>query len=248
MHIRLALLLLLGLGACLPSQADKDDDDERQGDDDDDGDDDGDGSIDVDAIGAFDEVRSAVWVHTGIGGNGLEAILLTNVSDYCEKARSMWDAVDDYEDARDDIDDEDYCEEAREPTMEYVAAVEALYSEGAFYLSVGLPPDEELEEDDYDLDDEDAFGRVYAYLINPADRYEDWDENGDKDDDCGMDAVDEDSYDEWSFDYGGLVVDALEPRETAEGNISGGLLDDDEDEDGEVEADFVAAWCELDLD
>ncbi len=210
------------------------------------------GSVSVEDLDPFGGAASAVWFHSSESGQ--DFLMLSNVGGVCAKTQAYLEI---YEEAWNDIadldlTDSDYCEQAKEPIFAYARAGDALYHEGAHYLSLGVfDADGSVpEEDTYEVGDpERALGGSVTYFGESpyANILDKWDVKEDLEDGCGLSASDYDSDNEsWTLADGDLEFTRVADERSAAGRLDGELIGDDGGDEGDITASFTASWCELD--
>lgn len=209
------------------------------------------GSVSLEEVDTFGGAASAVWVHWD--ESEYDSILLTNVGGACGKWQAYAQAQADYADATEDIDEDDWCEEAEAPSKDLARATNALFHEGvhALTLTVFGGGTTEPDEDTYEVLDLTAllYGQMTYYESSPAEAVlRDWDPSDDLEDGCGVDDDDlELDSTTWALSDGDLEIDSVNDEKGLSGTLDGELTDDDGDNAGDIDATFSATWCEVDL-
>lgn len=209
------------------------------------------GSVHLEEVDPFGGALSAVWFHWE--GSKYDSVVLSTVPNACAKWGAFVETSEELARALKDIDEDDYCEESREPWMAMARAGDALFHEGVHTLSLGVYEDgsTEPEETTYEVgDNKRALGGTLTYYENsPYSAYlADWDEDEDYEDNCGVDLDDlETRTDRWSLTDGELEIGQVTEQRSASGRLEGELEDHDGDGAGEIAASFTASWCEIDL-
>lgn len=208
------------------------------------------GSVETDAL---DDGFGAVWSSVRLHGTETdsESIVLTNVMGACGKLQTYNELYVAFMEEVEDMDAEDYCSDAMEPALALAKAGDSLYYEGAKYLSVYPLDGEEWNDDGYDIP-EDAGGGITEYTDSSyAGWADDWDEDGDWEDGCGIDSQDAwDIYNVFAMEKGEVNIDSAENESRASGDLEADLLEVDletyeTDDAGEVTATFSAVYCEI---
>jgi hypothetical protein len=205
-------------------------------------------SIQADEIDPFGMGASAAWVHWN-GDFEYDTIILSNVGDVCGKLEALQEAADDYADAAEDIDKDDYCEEARVPAQKWARIADSLYHDGAHFVQFTVNEDLTLQPDEgtFEVGDlrDGLSGNVTYYTNDPFKSYlQDWDPDEDYEDDCGVDIDDADT-DYWLFQEGQVEFTTVEDEQVAKGKLEVDLAEDDGDDAGELTSNFTAGWCEI---
>lgn len=209
------------------------------------------GSVTLEDVDSFGGGASAVWFHSD--DSNYDSILLTNVVGACGKWQAYAQAQEDYADATEDIDADDWCEEAEAPTKAFARATNALFHEGVHSLSLTVFGDGTTvpDEDTYEVLDLTAllYGQMTYYESSPsAAILRDWDPSDDLDDGCGVDEDDlELDSTTWILSDGELEIDAVSDEKGLQATLDGELVDDDGDDAGTITAVMSATWCEVDL-
>ncbi len=213
------------------------------------------GEVRLDELDSFGTVRSSVWFHDEDAD--VDSLVLANVPDLCGKQQAYEEAVSDYFAFAEDADDDDFCEDGYPYIVAIAEVARGIWSEGAHFVRLSVTKDESLEiEDDGEYEwealdagetvgDDAAFDGVVQYWEgDPWEEFRsDWDEDGDRADDCGA-ALDVD-FDSWRLDDGTLDITALQDEGALEATLTGELEDGDGDDAGEITASFTATWCEI---
>ncbi|MDP2310889.1 MAG: hypothetical protein Q8P18_33025 [Pseudomonadota bacterium] len=209
------------------------------------------GSVQLEEVDPFGGAASAVWLHWD--DSEFDSIVLTNVPGACAKWQAYADTANDLYDAVEDIDEDDYCEDAMEPSLAAARAADALFHEGAHTLSLAVYEggSTEPEEDTYEVGGTTrALGGTLIYYENSpyAAVLADWDADDDYEDNCGIDQDDlETETDRWTLSEGELDFGQVTDERSASAYLEGDLDDDDGDDAGEIIAKFTASWCEIEL-
>lgn len=208
------------------------------------------GSVFVEDLDPFGGAASAIWLHD----DDSHLLMLSNVGGLCAKWQNYLEVVEDaWDDVADlDVSDDDYCQEAREPMFAYARAGDALYHEGAHYLTLQVRDDDGTEpsEDTYEVGgDKKALGGSVTYFGESAYSaiLSDWDVKDDFEGNCGLSLRDfESESDTWSLDEGELEITRVADERGVSGRLEGELVDRDGDDEGEIAARFSASYCEID--
>ncbi|MDP2314104.1 MAG: hypothetical protein Q8P41_14475 [Pseudomonadota bacterium] len=209
------------------------------------------GSVQVEDIDPFGAAASAVWFHWD--DSDYDSLLLTNVMGACGKWQAYAEASKELDDAVEDMDENDYCEDAKEPSLAVARIANDLFHEGTHMLALTVYEDgsTEPEEETYEVGDprQALGGTVTYYGASPyAAILADWDEDEDWEDNCGIDTDDLDAdIDSWSLSDGELELLSVKDEGAAAGALEAELVDEDGDRDGDISARFTATWCEVDL-
>lgn len=208
------------------------------------------GSVVVDEADPFGLAWSAIWIEHK--DSDFEEIRVSNVVGLCGKLQVAAEAYKDYEDEVEDIDTDDWCQDAKEPSQDYARAVQGIYGVGARFLFMSVVTedgDPVVDEDTFEVGDIPALGGVLSYVVEEfiTSTLVDWDEDDDFEDRCGVDEVDlDDAYDFWYLDDGTqLEISGLTDTSFA-ATLEGGLLDADLDSTGDINGSFAPIYCEID--
>lgn len=208
------------------------------------------GSIQTDEVDGFGTVASAVWLFND--DSNTHQIVLTNVVGACGKFQAYYEAYDEFEDAAADLgldDLDDYCEEMEEPSKNLATSADALYHEGAHYLTLTLSDggDTEPDDEEYEVGDDPGVYGALTYIENSpyAAVLQDYDPDA-EDWLCGVDEDDvEQDQDSWALDDGALEVTAVNDEANVSGRFEGELADDGGDDAGNITFSFTATYCEV---
>jgi len=188
---------------------------------------------------------SAVRFHVTSDGGDSDTILISNVPGLCEKYGSFAEASKAFTDAAEDVTSQNYCKNLEEPLNAYVPAVQALQFKGATYVSLSV---NDFDEGEYAFG-ETGSGLVQAYTDLPLEGVlDDFDADGSLVNGCGTNFnTDSDPVDTWTLDDGSVKLDTVESKGAASGSADGTMKDENGKADGDFQATFTAAWCEVDL-
>lgn len=207
------------------------------------------GSVALKEAEPFGLVASALWLR--YEDSEAEGLVLSNVPGACGKYQRFADASEAWQDAAEDVgfDFDDYCTDMKEPTLELAAAGQALFPPGANYLTLSVFDDGETtpERGTYKVG-KGLSGNVAYYEDTRYGRIlENWDEDADFEDGCGLDDDDfEDDVEYLSLDDGELEITGFADERSAAGRLEGDLQDESGDDEGEIAASFTAVYCEID--
>ena len=205
-------------------------------------------SVQADEIDPFGAGASAAWIHWD-GDFDYDSIVIANVGGFCDKLLALQEAADEYADEAEDIDKDDYCEEARAPAQKWARIADSLWHEGTHLIEFSVNEDLDITPDEGTFEVGDLrsglSGGVTYYQDSPYESYlKDWDPDDDYEDNCGVDTDDGDT-DHWNFVDGQVEFDKVEDEQVATGELEVDLNEDDGDDAGELTASFTASWCEI---
>lgn len=209
------------------------------------------GSVALEEVDGFGPVASAVWVY--YDDWDAHGILLTNVTDACGKMQAQYEAVEEETDVMlDHLGEGDYCEETAEAQIAAARAGDALYHEGAHWLSIELSEDgdSEPDEEEYEVGGDPRVSGLLMYVENSpyAAKVDQFDPESDDAFHCGVDPDDKETdTDSWRLSDGDLEITNVNDEKTVSGRFEGELEEsgDGGDSAGDIAFDFTATYCEI---
>ncbi|MDP2306931.1 MAG: hypothetical protein Q8P18_12980 [Pseudomonadota bacterium] len=206
--------------------------------------------VTVDGLEPFD-VRSEVWTRESDADGAVQAIVLTNVEGYCEKARAANDAFADTVGL--DVDDAAYCVDAKGVMQTWAAAMSALWFAGAHYLQLQPTGDggpEDLAVGDWG-GESTASALAGSLTYVDQDFYltylEDWDVDAEGIERCGVKSRNEmGELPVRDLETGLMTIESVEAGAVVTGELEA-TFEALEGEDAAigVTAGFDAEWCDL---
>lgn len=208
-------------------------------------------TVSAEDIDGFGIVWSSLWVHIDADDYESHSVMLTNVPGACGLIQDYWDASKELTEELEDLDDyDDYCEDMQEYYENAATAADALYHEGSNFVSITVYDDEydtEPSDEKYEVGDSDAglSAGITFYTESPyASILDDWDEDEDYEEGCGVDSED-DYADYWALEDGEFDIAAVNDEASLSGQLEGDLIDDDGDDAGEINVGVSATWCDI---
>ena len=219
------------------------------------------GHVDVVGIDDFGNLRSAEWLQIELDGEDIELLALSTAPRMCEELTAAVEAFNDVyggwlEEIEETQDWERFCEDAPEVYAQAADISDSFMGEDQRLIYLGLYDDdgdpEDIDDGDYesDGDGEDGgfFGYVNYYDENPyrvlAD---DWVDDYPRF--CGVDADDlyEEAMQWWTLNDGDMQIERR-GDDRVDVVLDAELHDEEGDNDGDIEAEFTATKCVIDVD
>ncbi len=188
---------------------------------------------------------SAVRTHIVSDNGDADYVVISSVGDLCTKEVAFSEASSAFFTASEDVLSQHYCKNLEQPFTDYVEAVQAMQFKGATYVSLSVGTD--FDEGEYGFG-KDASGTVAAYDDTPFEgAIDDFDPEGSVLDVCGLGTVDTDQGNYWDLDDGSVTLDSVVDEGVTSGSADGTMMTDSGKADGDFQANFSAAWCEIKL-